>query len=144
MCFFSSGNQDEKSEEEEMGEGKLREDRGLISPAVTAARSQTELDPPRGASRPTKRPPLALLSSLHSCNVQRVLTGRVLISQTYAQKTVLPALLPPTPNSSHISKSCHREKFCCQQGWKTAGAKGHSGGMLCFKLASGCPLPQGQ
>lgn len=32
VCFFSSGNQDEKREEEEMEKGKLREDRGLISP----------------------------------------------------------------------------------------------------------------
>ena len=89
VCFFSSGNQDEKSEEEEMEKGKLREDRGLISPKGPREGtwcSHSCQIPDRAGSSQGCQPShqkasfgLALMS-LHSCNVQRVLTGRVLVS----------------------------------------------------------------
>lgn len=125
------------------GKGKLREDRGLISlKGHERDMVQPRLPDPRQSwilpGLPAVPPKGLLGLALMSSQLQRAegFTGRVLVSQTYAQKTVClpphPTAPPPPPNSSHISKSCHREKVCQPAGLEDGRSQRPLGGMPLF------------
>lgn len=63
-----------------------------------------------------KAAPHLALTSLHSCDVQRLLKGRVSILQMDPQKIVASQL----PAAGHVSKTYPWKAVCCQQSWEVA------------------------